>query len=88
MSRFKEAKRGIGGLCINIVVPRNPCPMTDGAMKLLRTTVDSMGLSNRAYTRVLKVARTIADLARRDEICEQDVAESVQYRSLDNKYWG
>ncbi|MGI6174007.1 MAG: YifB family Mg chelatase-like AAA ATPase [Christensenellales bacterium] len=64
------------------------CPMTDGAMKLLRTAVDSMGLSNRAYTRVLKVARTIADLARRDEICEQDVAESVQYRSLDRKYWG
>ncbi|MBR6007954.1 MAG: ATP-binding protein, partial [Clostridia bacterium] len=45
-------------------------------------------LSNRAYTRVLKVARTIADLAGSDEITADHVSEALQYRMIDAKYWG
>ena len=47
-----------------------------------------MGLSNRAYTRVMKVARTIADLDQKTEIALDHVLEAIQYRALDRKYWG
>ena len=47
-----------------------------------------MKLSNRAYTRILKVARTICDLDGVETISDEQVAEAVQYRTLDRKYWG
>ncbi len=64
------------------------CPMTPEAKRLLRDASEAMGFSNRAYTRVVKVARTIADLAGGGEITREHVAEAVQYRALDRKYWG
>ena len=64
------------------------CPMTPEARKLLRDASEAMGFSNRAYTRVVKVARTIADLAGGGAIEAAHVAEAVQYRALDRKYWG
>jgi magnesium chelatase family protein len=64
------------------------CPMTREAKKLLRDASEAMGFSNRAYTRVVKVARTIADLAGSGEIEQAHIAEAVQYRALDRKYWG
>ncbi len=64
------------------------CPMTPEAQKLLRDASEAMGFSNRAYTRVVKVARTIADLAGGGPIETAHVAEAVQYRALDRKYWG
>lgn len=63
------------------------CPMTQEAKKLLRDASEAMGFSNRAYTRVVKVARTIADLAGCGEIEQAHIAEAVQYRALDRKYW-
>ncbi len=63
------------------------CVMTPNANKLLSSAADMMRLSSRGYTRVLKVARTIADLAGGGDIEEAHVAEAVQYRSLDGKYW-
>lgn len=66
---------------------REVCSMTESARKLLGQAFDRLGLSARAYDRVLKVARTIADLDGTDTIDIQHISEAVQYRSLDRKYW-
>ena len=63
------------------------CALTDEATQVLHLAVDRMGMSMRAYGRVLKVARTIADLAGEEHIATTHVAEAIQYRELDGKYW-
>ena len=64
------------------------CPTTKEAHELLMLSCERLNLSNRAYTRVLKVARTIADLEGAQVIGAEHVSEAVQYRTLDRKYWG
>ena len=64
------------------------CIMTPEARELLLLSSERLRLSNRAYTRILKVARTIADLEGADEIAAEHISEAVQYRTLDRKYWG
>jgi magnesium chelatase family protein len=64
---------------------RRYCAIEDDAEKLLETAINKLGLSARAYSRVLKVGRTIADLADAEAIQASHVAEAIQYRSLDRR---
>ena len=61
------------------------CCLNSHAASILEMAVDQLGLSARAYTRVIKIARTIADLEKSHEIMENHVAEAVQYRNIDRK---
>jgi len=63
------------------------CPVDAQVESLLRAAIDQFGLSARAYDRILKLSRTIADLDGSDDLAIPHVAEAVQYRSLDRKLW-
>jgi magnesium chelatase family protein len=64
------------------------CPLDDATKELLQMAMTGMNLSARAYDRILKVARTIADLAGSDRVAADHVSEAIQYRSLDRQIWG
>ncbi|MBW1890285.1 MAG: YifB family Mg chelatase-like AAA ATPase [Deltaproteobacteria bacterium] len=59
------------------------CMIGDDSHRLLESAIDTLGLSARAFSRILKIARTIADLENREKITSDHVAEAIQYRSLD-----
>ncbi len=59
------------------------CKIDDSSCALLETAIDKLGLSARAYNRILKIARTIADLERQSDIQVDHISEAIQYRSLD-----
>lgn len=64
------------------------CVLDAAGHALLEQAFRAYGWSARAYTRILKVARTIADLDGADTIADRHLAEAIQYRVLDRKYWG
>ena len=67
---------------------RQFCPIEESTLEQLKMAMNEMNLSARAYDRILKVARTIADLAGSDGITADHVSEAIQYRSLDRQLWG
>lgn len=67
---------------------RKYCRMTADAQAMLKQAYEKLRLSARAYTRVIKVARTIADISCDEMIGKQHILEAVQYRGVDDKYWG
>ncbi len=63
------------------------CALDDATMELLKFAMADLKLSARAYDRILKVARTIADLAGADTLTSDHLSEAIQYRSLDRQLW-
>ena len=91
-ARAIQEKRYAGtGIHCNAQLPpsllRSVCRCTPAAEELLKDAFGALGLSARAYDRLLKTARTIADLAGEELIGEDAVSEAIQYRTLDRKYW-
>ena len=64
------------------------CAIDESTKQLLNQAMTDMNFSARAYDRILKVARTIADLAGAEAITADHIGEAVQYRSLDRQLWG
>lgn len=66
---------------------RQYCQLNDAGTNLLRSSIQEMGLSARAHDKVLRVARTIADLDGQAEIAAEHINEAVNYRMLDRQFW-
>jgi magnesium chelatase family protein len=89
--RQQERFAGLGIHCnaqMSSKMLRDFCPTTKEIESLLRSAIEQFGLSARAYDRILKLARTIADLDGSDALTIPHIAEAIQYRSLDRKLWG
>ena len=73
---------------MNSAMVRQYCTLDEASDRLLKRAMERLSLSARAFDRILKVSRTIADLAGREQIAQSDVAEAIGYRSLDRGNWG
>jgi magnesium chelatase family protein len=86
-ARAVQTARGYYNARMPVRMIRKQCELDDSGERTLEMAVRRMGLSARAHDRILKVARTLADLAESTGVSAKHVAEAVQYRSLDRNYW-
>jgi magnesium chelatase family protein len=86
-ARGTQQARGFYNSQIPVRQLRKLCALDEAGERTLEMAVRRMGLSARAHDRVLKVARTIADLDSAERVTAKHLAEAVQYRSLDRNYW-
>ena len=85
--RYKENKDLHSNAQISSSMVKDICQINQAGTILLKTAMQKLQLSARAYDRILKVARTIADLADSDEIKIEHLAEAIHFRSLDRESW-
>ena len=86
--RFKDSKGIYCNAQISSKQLRIICKVSEAGQTLLKTAMEKLSLSARAYDRILKVARTIADLDASPDIRNEHLAEAIQFRSLDRETWG
>jgi magnesium chelatase family protein len=86
--RYKENEDIYSNAQMSSTQVRALCQISTAGQTLLKTAMNRLQLSARAYDRILKVARTIADLSASEEIKIEHLAEAIQYRSLDRETWG
>jgi magnesium chelatase family protein len=86
--RFKDYPDIHCNAQMNTALMKKFCKIQPSGMELLRNVMERLGLSARAYDRILKVARTIADLEKCEDIQDSHLAEAITYRNLDRESWG
>ena len=86
--RFKDSKGIYCNAQMSSKQLRKICQLDETGVQLLKNAMEKLNLSARAYDRILKVARTIADLEANQDIKAEHLAEAIQYRSLDRENWG
>lgn len=87
-ARFSDVEGVHTNAMMNSKMLRKYCHLDEGSAQLLERAMERLSLSARAYDRILKVARTIADLAGEESILASHIAEAINYRSLDRESWG
>jgi len=85
--RFKNQQNIYHNAMMSSQTLKEVCQINEAGKKLLKTAMEKLGLSARAYDRILRVSRTIADLANKQDILIEHLAEAIQYRSLDRENW-